>query len=221
MTTPEYELLAKAARPTQQGTHANIPVVEESEAAGSVAEAYEYFRAHFGRRDVPGILKCFSSSPALMQAIMSMSSTLLFSDGYLGRRCKEMIASYVSKQNDCPYCLDSHAFFLRVHGGGEAAECILEDRLDSSSITPAERELLEFVRKVNGESHRITHKDIANMRTAGWTDEQIAEVVHLAAAFAFFNRVANGFGLPSQGLLTLDMSSLNAPVTGEQVPGPL
>lgn len=221
MTTPEYELLAKAARPARTAIHTNIPVIEERDAAGDVAEAYQYFRSHFGRPDVPGILKCFSSSPALMQAIMSISSTLLFSDGYLGRRCKEMIASYVSKLNDCPYCLDSHAFFLRVHGGGEAAGCILEDRLDSSRITPAECELLEFVRKVNGESHRITQADVTTLRTTGWTDEQIAEAVHLAAAFAFFNRVANGFGLPSQGLLTLDMSSLNASVTGEQAPDPL
>jgi hypothetical protein len=32
---------------------------------------------------------------------------------------------------------------------------------------------------------------------------QIAEAVHVAALFATFNRVANAFGLASQGLLAL------------------
>src|SRR5580692_4228854 len=103
MPSPEYELLASLARPTPTVVQTNIPVIEENEATSEVADAYDYFRANFGRPDVPGILKCFSSSPALMKQIMAMSSTLLFSDGRLGRKHKEMIASYVSNLNACAY----------------------------------------------------------------------------------------------------------------------
>jgi hypothetical protein len=39
------------------------------------------------------------------------------------------------------------------------------------------------------------------MREAGWSDLQIAEAIHVTALFACFNRVVNGFGLSSQGLL--------------------
>jgi AhpD family alkylhydroperoxidase len=135
MPSPEYEILANLARPAPAAVQTNIPVVEESGATGEVAEAYDYFRSNFGRPDVPGILKCFSSSPLLMKQIIAMSSTLLFSDGNLGRRHKEMLASYVSSLNACPYCLDSHAFFLRVHGGETLVSPILDNQLNSVAIT--------------------------------------------------------------------------------------
>jgi alkylhydroperoxidase family enzyme len=37
----------------------------------------------------------------------------------------------------------------------------------------------------------------------GWSELQIAEAIHVAALFSTFNRVANAFGLKSQGLLAL------------------
>jgi uncharacterized peroxidase-related enzyme len=215
MPSPEYEILANLARPAPAAVQTNIPVVEESGATGEVAEAYDYFRSNFGRPDVPGILKCFSSSPLLMKQIIAMSSTLLFSDGNLGRRHKEMLASYVSSLNACPYCLDSHAFFLLVHGGETLVSPILDNQLNSVAITLAERSLLDFVRKISEESHRIMPEDVQVLRNAGWKEEQIAESVHVAAAFAFFNRVANAFGLPSQGLLHLDWKTTAAPGTNE------
>lgn len=208
MANPEYELLANLKRPKPSHVPTNIRVTEESEAIGEVAEVYDLFRSTFGRTDVPGILKCFSSSPLLMKQIMAMSSTLLFSDGQLGRRRKEMIASYVSSLNSCSYCLDSHAFFLRVHGGDALVGPIMKQQLDSHEITQEERVLLTFAGKITTESHRITLEDTQTLCEAGWTEEQVAEAVHVAAAFAFFNRVANGFGLPSQGLLDLDLKAV-------------
>ena len=121
MSRPEYELLAELRPAAPAGVETHIPVVQESEASGEIAAAYQYFRAQTGRQDVPGILKCFSFDPALLRQMVDFSSTLLFADGYLTRRQKEMIATWVSQQNACPYCLDSHAFFLLVHGAPEDA----------------------------------------------------------------------------------------------------
>ena len=47
----------------------------------------------------------------------------------------------------------------------------------------------------------MTPSDIDSMRTSGWNERQIAEVIHVTALFATFNRVVNAFGLPSQHLL--------------------
>jgi len=209
MTTIEYQLLAKRTQPAQSTMHTNIPVIEESEASGQLAAAYQAFRTNFGRPDVPGILKCFSSSPQLLTQMMAMSSVLLFSDGALGRRRKEMIASYVSTLNACPYCADSHGFFFCVHGGAALVDAILKGSLDSAEIDAGEKMLLSFVAKVNSASDKIDPGDVQALRNSGWTNEQIAEAVHLAAAFAFFNRLANAFGLVSQGLLDMRPATLN------------
>jgi alkylhydroperoxidase family enzyme len=55
--------------------------------------------------------------------------------------------------------------------------------------------LLEFVVLLTREAHRTTAADVARVRAAGWTDPQIAEAVYITALFAFFNRVADAFGL--------------------------
>ena len=37
------------------------------------------------------------------------------------------------------------------------------------------------------------------LRQAGWADPQIGECVYITALFAFFNRVADAFGLEDPG----------------------
>ncbi len=49
---------------------------------------------------------------------------------------------------------------------------------------------------------RTTHADVQKLRDAGWSEDQIAEAVYVTAMFAFFNRVADAFGVPSQDYLT-------------------
>jgi uncharacterized peroxidase-related enzyme len=210
---PEYERLSRSIGHQRPSASRNLPGVEEDEARGEVSELYAYFRSHFGRADVPGILKCFATHPPLLRHMMDLSESLIFRDGHLTRRHKEMIATFVSSQNECPYCADSHGYFLRVHGGSEdALRAIQKNDLASSSLAANEQKLLNFVQKVNGSSHKIDKADVDLLCEAGWSQLQIAEAVHVAALFATFNRVANAFGLQSQGLLALFESQGNAPL---------
>ena len=214
MTLPEYEKIARLGRNAGSNAPGNITLIEESAATDEVAALYAHFRTHFGRPDVPGILKCFATHPPLLRHMMDLSEQLIFFDGSLGRRHKEMIATLVSMQNECPYCADSHGFFFRVHGGTSTALASIQaDNLNSPELTIAEQALLGFVRKVNLNSHQIAKGDVDALLQSGWSQQQIAEAVHLAALFATFNRVANAFGLASQGLLALyesDQGTLRA-----------
>src|ERR1017187_10915196 len=108
MLLPEYQKIANSPRSPRAPTPANIPVIEESAATGEVAALYDHFRTHFGRPDVPGILKCFATHPPLLKQMMDLSESLIFAEGALTRKHKEMIATLISAQNLCPYCADSH-----------------------------------------------------------------------------------------------------------------
>ena len=77
--------------------------------------------------------------------------------------------------------------------------------------------MLDFVRKVTIESHKISPEDIDLMKNVGWDQQEIAEAVHIAALFACFNRVANAFGLPSQNLLDLGPNMATQGRTHEHV----
>jgi uncharacterized peroxidase-related enzyme len=182
----------------------NLDVVYEETASQEVRDLYQQFREDFGRPQVPGILQCFATHPPLLKHMLGLATTMLFVDGALGRRHKEMISAFVSAMNGCAYCTDSHAHSFRMQGGSAAAmDAVLACDVESRAIDERERMLLRFVKKITESSSAIVPADMDAMRVAGWSDLQIAETIHVAALFATFNRVVNAFGLPSQEMLKM------------------
>lgn len=84
-------------------------------------------------------------------------------------------------------------------GTDETIEALGRGDVAAAPLSPAERALLEFVELVTRHAYRSTADDAARLRQAGWTDPQIAEAVYITALFAFFNRVADAFGLADPG----------------------
>jgi uncharacterized peroxidase-related enzyme len=181
-----------------------IKVIEDAEATGEVAEAYGYWRASSGRKQVPGILKCLSARPDFLKQAVDFSNTVQFSDGHLSRRHKEMIGSYASYLNHCAYCLDSHAFFLKIQGAtDQTVAAFMDGNLDKADLTEEERVLLNYVKGITEAAYRSTPEDVQTLRDAGWKEEQIAEAVYVVALFAMFNRIANAFGVPLQNYVAM------------------
>jgi hypothetical protein len=87
-----------AARPATK-----IRIIEDADATGETAAAYDFWRAGSGRQQVPGIIKCFGARPDFLRRVIEFGNTVHFSEGHLSRRHKELIASYVSYLNRCPY----------------------------------------------------------------------------------------------------------------------
>lgn len=203
MPLPEYLKHAEQGD-TAPIRAANLPIVSEAHAPPEVEDLDAQFRERFGRPQVPGILQCFATHPPLLEHMMGLAESMLFSGGTLGRENKEMLATFVSSQNSCGYCADSHGFFLRSNGGSpELLAAATTCDLQSESLSPAQRALLHFVQKITNDSSSISPQDVKQLRGSGWSDLQIAEAIHLTALFACFNRVVNAFGLPSQGLLAM------------------
>jgi alkylhydroperoxidase family enzyme len=62
---------------------------------------------------------------------------------------------------------------------------------------------LEYVELITDAAYRSTPEDVEKLRVAGWKEGEISEAVYITALFAFFNRVADAFGVPSQDYLSL------------------
>jgi hypothetical protein len=103
MKQPRKQRSKAAKGPQQAKVLSKIAIIEDSEATGEVAAAYDFWRAGSGRRQVPGIIKCFGARPDFLRQVIEFSNTIHFSEGHLSRRHKEMIASHVSYLNRCPY----------------------------------------------------------------------------------------------------------------------
>ncbi len=103
MDKKDTDGIAPPATPQPAQARTKIRVIEDQEATGDTAEAYDFWRAGSGRQQVPGIIKCFGARPDFLRQVVEFSNTIHFSEGHLSRRHKEMIASYVSYLNRCPY----------------------------------------------------------------------------------------------------------------------
>jgi len=62
---------------------------------------------------------------------------------------------------------------------------------------------MNYVKIVTDAAYKSKHEDVQKLRDAGWAEDQIAETVYITALFAFFNRVADAFGIPAQNYLEL------------------
>jgi alkylhydroperoxidase family enzyme len=83
-------------------------------------------------------------------------------------------------------------------------QAIAAGKLDEAGLSEAERALLEYVTKVTEAAYRTTAEDVEVLRDHGWTESQIAEAVYITAMFAFFNRVADAFGIAAPGYLEMN-----------------
>lgn len=176
----------------------NLPLIDDRAASEDVRTLFARYRERFCRADLPGIVLCFATNSALLKGMLQIAEDFLFGESLLSRRHKEMIATYISWQNQCSYCADSHGAFLAIQGDPPEVICALqEDDLNPQVFTSSELALLKFAGKVNANSPAVTRADAEAAIRAGWTEAQVAETVHIAALFAAFNRIANGFGLPS------------------------
>jgi hypothetical protein len=71
-------------------------------------------------------------------------------------------------------------------------------KVDEAQITDQERALLDYVKVLTLEPAKVRDTDVERLRKSGWTDEQIFEASYITSLFAFFNRMADAYGLDYQ-----------------------
>lgn len=95
--------------------------------------------------------------------------------------------------------MGSHGYFLQLQGASNELIEELSRGVVPSWLDEAERALLGLVELLTRHSWRTTRDDVQRLRDLGWSDAQLAEAVYITALFAFYNRVADAFGLVDPG----------------------
>jgi alkylhydroperoxidase family enzyme len=78
-------------------------------------------------------------------------------------------------------------------------DLLAEGKIEEAILPESEKELLRVAELITRNAYRMTPERIQALRDLGWSEPQIAEMVYVTALFAFFNRVADAFGIDSQG----------------------
>ena len=92
--------------------------------------------------------------------------------------------------------MGSHAGFLQAAGAEkELVDAVALNDLSKVSINDKDRALLDFVRILTVEPWMTRDAHVVRMRKAGWSDPEIFEAAFITSLFAFFNRMADAYGL--------------------------
>jgi len=142
---------------------------------------------------VPGIRSLVMFRPETGKYLYDLAQELLRGESPLSQADRELIAAYVSKRNDCFFCMSSHAAAARCLYGND--EEIVDDVLNDmkrSGISDKLKALLHVAGKVQILGKEVTSEDIDAAKKEGATDKEIHDTVLIAAAFCMFNRYVDG-----------------------------
>ncbi len=143
----------------------------------------------------PGIVGLMKYRPDTAKPLNELAEILLRGPSTLSSAEREMIASYVSYQNECHFCHSSHGAAAAHHIDGNLD--LLDDikkNFEKTEISPKLRKLLAIAKKVQILGNKVTEEDIEAAKNEGATDREIHDTVLIAAAFCMYNRYVDGLG---------------------------
>ena len=142
---------------------------------------------------IPNFFRSQTARPDILDAEVQLVDSILIKEGALTRSQKEHIFLVCSAANLSTYCVTAHCEIIRMLKlAGPEPEQIALDHM-STELPIVDKALLNFALKLNNHSQKVAQDDIDDLRTYGFTDQQILEAVMCVGLAKFANYV--GFGL--------------------------
>jgi uncharacterized peroxidase-related enzyme len=150
---------------------------------------------HISLPDAPGILAPMFFRPETARPLNELAEVLLRGANTLTRGEREVIAAYVSRLNQCPFCWNAHGTVaaLQLEGGWNVVDAVLDDP-EQAPVSHKLRSLLAIARLVQQSGKAVTQQAVEAAKSKGATDVEIHDTVLIAAAFCMFNRYVDGLG---------------------------
>ncbi len=157
-----------------------LSAVDPAQATGLSKELLEKTEAQLGR--VPNLYRAMAHAPAALEGYLQFRAALI--RGQLNAKLREQLALVVAEENRCGYCVSAHVF--RGAKMGLLPE-ELEANREGSAGDPKAAAALRFAKRVTARRGQITDAEMAEVREAGWSDGEIAEIVAHVALNTFSN----------------------------------
>jgi uncharacterized peroxidase-related enzyme len=140
-----------------------------------------------------GIRAAMAFRPETAKPLNDLAEVLLHAPNSLTPGERELIATYVSSQNDCYFCQTVHGAIAAAHleDNEDLVRCVKSDFIHAE-IPEKLKALLTIAGKVQQGGKQVTTGDVEAARRAGATDVEIHDTVLIAAAFCMYNRYVDG-----------------------------
>ncbi len=143
---------------------------------------------------LPGISGGFAFRPETAKPMRELAHILLHDSNSLTPGERELIAAYVSSQNDCYFCQTSHGAAAAAQlGSNDVVKCVITN-FESAPVSAKLKALMAIAGKVQKDGKLVTSEDVERARREGASDIEIHDTVLIAAAFCMYNRYVDGLG---------------------------
>lgn len=153
-----------------------IPTPATIEAAPAAAQPLlEKVKGQLGV--VPNMFRLIGNSPAALEGYLNLSGAL--SKGALAAPTRERIALAVAEMNGCSYCLSAHTYLGKNLAKLDDAE--MTANRSASSNDPKAAAAVRFAVKVAQQRGHVSDEDFRAVKSAGYDDAEVIEIVlHVA-----------------------------------------
>ena len=142
---------------------------------------------------LPGIRGPMAFRPETAKPLNELVEVLLRGPNTLTPGERELIATYVSSQNDCFFCQNIHGAIAAYHlGGDEKLVVDVKQNYEGAQVSSKLKALLAIAGKVQQGGKQVKAEDVARARDEGATDGEIHDTVLIAAVFCMANRYVDG-----------------------------
>jgi uncharacterized peroxidase-related enzyme len=139
---------------------------------------------------VPNVLKAFAFDDAKLQAFVDYRQELVQNAANLSKLEIEMIATAVSAQNRCFYCITAHGNAVRQLGDPVLGEMIVMN-YRAARLDKRRRAMLDFAVKLTTHPWEVEEEDRERLRRVGFNDRDIWDIASVAAFYNMTNRLAS------------------------------
>lgn len=172
--------------------------VDYAESDSTLRPIYDQVLSPNGQLD--NLYRGFSLSPqTILPADNLYKATLHHDNNVLPAAFAELVGTYVAVLAGCNYAKTHHGqnYIVLCQDSQQARQTLAAMSTDDLDACGTDREVvaLMYVRKLCLHPSDIVHSDIDTLRSAGWNDPEISELVQVVAMFSYFVRVINGVGI--------------------------
>lgn len=168
---------------------AHVNLIDPTSSPAAVAPVLDQIHGAFGV--VPNMFKAVANSPAALRSMWGAFGAL--GGGSLGARLGEEIAVAIANANRCEYCLAAHTALGRK--AGASADEMASAQVGSSS-DPRTQAALTFALKVVRDRAAVGAADVEALKSAGFDDEGVVEILAHVALNVFTNYINVALQVP-------------------------
>ena len=140
---------------------------------------------------IPNVFLALAHRPDEFRAFFAYHDALMERAGNLTKAEREMIVVATSSVNQCQYCVIAHGAILRIRAKNPLIADQISANYRKADITSRQKAMLDFALKVSQQAHLAGESDFEVLKTHGFTEEDIWDIMSISAFFGMSNRIAN------------------------------